>query len=473
MSVEIGAWLAAVTSALRHDAGLVGHELDDTRRRQVVDELGGAFAAYRSRVYDGGFTGVGSVSTAAIGELCEVATLHLDDTIRRNRRPDGLFHSYNLIEFSDDGSAAAVKHLHEMLEGQVAVLGAGVLTAPEQAEVVDALFGSDMYRSDQRSFMLYPARRPPSFMEKNLVDPDDVAGNPLLRSLVEAGDDAVLVLDADGRYRFSSDFTNAADLVAALDRLAGDPLWRDLVAEGRHSAVATYEKVFHHRAFTGRSGTMYGYEGIGSIYWHMVAKLLVAVQEAVVEARAAGEPAETVARLVDAYWRVRSGLGFNKTAVEYGAFPTDPYSHTPAHAGAQQPGMTGQVKEELLTRLLEVGVRVESGEILFDPVLLRADEFCDGAEGWPVIGVDGTSREIELSSGSLGLTLCQVPFVVTATPGDPGVEVVFTDGTKQRTAGLHIDRETSRAIFRRSGEIVRVTAAVPASIVALRRGLGD
>ena len=33
------------------------------------------------------------------------------------------------------------------------------------------------------------------------------------------------------------------------------------------------------QSFTGRSGAFYKYEGLGSIYWHMVSKLLVAVQE--------------------------------------------------------------------------------------------------------------------------------------------------------------------------------------------------
>ncbi len=38
----------------------------------------------------------------------------------------------------------------------------------------------------------------------------------------------------------------------------------------------------------------------------------------------------------------------------YGAIPTDPYSHTPGFAGAQQPGMTGPVKEDIC-RLGELG----------------------------------------------------------------------------------------------------------------------
>jgi hypothetical protein len=42
----------------------------------------------------------------------------------------------------------------------------------------------------------------------------------------------------------------------------------------------------------------------------------------------------------------RAVLGFNKTPALYGAFPTDPYSHTPWGAGARQPGMTGQVRDK-------------------------------------------------------------------------------------------------------------------------------
>ena len=43
--------------------------------------------------------------------------------------------------------------------------------------------------------------------------------------------------------------------------------------------LTIFEEVFNHKAFTGRSGTFFGYEGLGSIYWHMVSKLLLAVQE--------------------------------------------------------------------------------------------------------------------------------------------------------------------------------------------------
>ena len=43
-------------------------------------------------------------------------------------------------------------------------------------------------------------------------------------------------------------------------------------------------------------------------------------------------------------------------------------------AGAKQPGMTGQVKEEILTRRGELGISVKNGSLCFNPTLLRVDE---------------------------------------------------------------------------------------------------
>ena len=115
---------------------------------------------------------------------------------------------------------------------------------------------------------------------------------------------------------------------------------------------------FAHHAFTGRSDRFFMFEGLGSIYWHMVAKLAVAVQS---DASVAPIDPAAGGRLADIYHDIRDGLGFRKDARLQGAFPTDPYSHTPRHLGAQQPGMTGQVKEQVLTRFGELGVEVLDG----------------------------------------------------------------------------------------------------------------
>ncbi|HEY5650611.1 MAG TPA: hypothetical protein VIW46_04120, partial [Acidimicrobiia bacterium] len=459
MSTEVASWMRAVSSTLQRSADAAG--LDDRSRKKLMDDLGEAFGAYRSAIYESGFSGTTDVALGELIELCATSITHLDATIRANRRSDGLYHSYNVVRFTVHATAATVEHLFEMLEGQVAVLESGVLSPEERADVVSALFSSGMYRADQESFMLYPVRRLPSFLEKNVVPPEAIEENPLLRTLLDHGERSVVIVDDAGRFRFNPDFANRRDLEAALDVLERDRAWSDLVGEHRVATLEAYEQVFGHHGYTGRSGSMYGYEGIGSIYWHMVAKLLVAVQGSVLDAVEHGAPDETTGRLIDGYWRIRSGLGFNKTAEEFGAMPLDPYSHTPAHSGAQQPGMTGLVKEELLTRPLEVGVRVEGGEICFDPILLRDEELLATAETWPVYDLELEQYEIDLPERSLGMTVCQVPVVLTVSAGEPRVEVLFADGESREVPGMRLDAEISAKVFARSGEVVRIHAHLP------------
>jgi hypothetical protein len=244
---------------------------------------------------------------------------------------------------------------------------------------VDRLFESRLYTAGRRSFMLYPDRELPAFMDRNVVPETRVRAVPLLEALLEGGNRAILERDAGGVLRFNADFANAADVASALDRLEREPAWAEAVTRDRRAVLDVFESVFDHHAFTGRSGTMYGYEGLGCIYWHMVTKLLLAVQEMAARAEREAAPEPVRRRLAGGYERIRAGLGFEKTAAEYGAFPTDPYSHTPAHAGAQQPGMTGQVKEEILTRFGELGVEVEEGAVRFRPFLLGRTEFLEAA----------------------------------------------------------------------------------------------
>jgi hypothetical protein len=469
LSIEVAEWFDTVFAILSEDAATAVGGFTDEQRRGVMDGLGHAFSDYRTRVDASDHATRVSAQTRRIVEFCETAIGHLDSTIRLNRRPDGLYHSYNLVEFDADGSAAHLGHLYEMLEGQVAVLSSGFLTAEEKVGVIEALFASAMFRPDQRSFTLYPPRRPPSFLDKNVLPDTEVAKNPLLLALLESGDGSIVTRDVDGRYRFCAAFRNGSDLETALNRLADQDEWQSLVSANRTTTLDAYENLFRHHEYTGRSGSMYGYEGIGSIYWHMVAKLLVAVQEAVLEAQDEGASPATVRSLVDAYWRVRSGLGFNKTAPEYGAFPTDPYSHTPAHAGAQQPGMTGQVKEELLSRLLETGVRIVDGEIRFDPILLRTEDLVPSPEEWKVHTINGSWEMIVIPPHSLGMTLCQVPVIVTLSPDLPSIEVTFADGTRREIGGVQIDRETSGAIFERTGRVARVVARIPNDLARAQR----
>jgi hypothetical protein len=207
---------------------------------------------------------------------------------------------------------------------------------------------------------------------------------------------------------------------------------------------------------------MFAYEGLGCIYWHMVAKLLVAVQERIGAAVAAGAPAAALSRLAAHHAELRRGLGgLAKTPAEVGAFPLEPYSHTPARGGARQPGMTGQVKEEILTRAGELGLQVEGGRVAFRPWLLRDEEWLREPAALETFDVRGRPVRLGLEPGSLAFTLCQVP-VVYRRAGAAGarVRVVGADGAERVLPGDRLDAETSAAIFERTGAVARLEVDV-------------
>ena len=220
-----------------------------------------------------------------------------------------------------------------------------------------------------------------------------------------------------------------------------------------------FERLFDHQSFTGRSGTFFGYEGLGCIYWHMVSKLRLAAQETYFRALAAGAPQRLLKRLAECYYDICAGIGDYKTPEVYGAFPMDPYSHTPAQGGARQPGLTGQVKEDILCRFGELGVSVREGCIHFEPQLFRKDEFLSSPDTFAYFDVAGSARKLRLKTGTLAFTYCQVPVVYQLAP-KPSLTIVFADGRKQRQEALSLNRENSRAIFERTGIIQSVAAGV-------------
>jgi hypothetical protein len=94
-----------------------------------------------------------------------------------------------------------------------------------------------------------------------------------------------------------------------------------------------------------------------------------------------------------------------------GAFPCDPYSHTPRHRGAQQSGMTGAVKEEVLARWGELGVQVRAGKLRFAPRLLHLTEFEAGPDRFDYVDVNSRDRSWELPADSLAFTYCCTPVI--------------------------------------------------------------
>jgi hypothetical protein len=430
ISRPVAAWLEAIGAALAdHDPEVA--TTDPAVRRALLDALGTAGVQHRTGVADGFDPASVEVAREELAGVLADALAHVRASVRAGRRDDGLYHAYNLLSVPGPGSAE-VQHLPLMLEGQVAVLGATALRAEEVATLVERLFDSPLYRADQDSFVLYPVVERTSFLDRNRIPDDLVAAHPVLERLASDGRAGIVERDGDGGLHLRADLSNAVALEQALEAAA-------VPAADRATVHEVYEALFQHHAFTGRSGGMHGYEGIGSIYWHMVAKLLLAVQERAIEVEASGGDQAVLARLTAVYRRVRDGLGFRKDPASYGAFPTDCYSHTPAHAGAQQPGMTGQVKEEVLTRGGELGLRIAGGRLAWGRPLLPDAELwtdLDGARGFELT-VCGTTVRVE--SGEVD-----------------EVHVEHRDGSVEVAPGRTLDRVATDRVFGRSGEVTRV-----------------
>ncbi len=464
VGVEVEALLGEVGAVLARHVGGTVDGFDDASRRVVVDSLGAAGTAYREEVYAGLSGRTVVVEEGRIRSVLDTVERYVDSGLRANRRPDGLFHSYNVLHIAD--GRLEIRRLQEMLEGQVAVLSCGLLSPTECLEVLGALRSSALYRADQHSYLLYPDRELPSFLEKNTVTAEQAARCPLIERLVQSGDRSVILRDVEGVHRFAPGIHNARDVTAALD---GPGLREASVVVGerdRQELLAVFEEVFRHAEFTGRSGSFFAYEGLGSIYWHMVSKLLLAVQENLESAVARGEDPAVVDRLREVYEDVRTGLGYCKPPEVYGAFPVDPYSHTPSGRGARQPGMTGQVKEEVLTRLGELGLRVEAGGIVFRPVLLRAAEWTTVPSTFRYLDVRGVEQLVELPAGSLAFTFCQVPVVYrrAADADATEVSVELVDGRVERCAAERVPAGLSAEIFGRSGRVRAIRVAVTAGL---------
>ncbi len=397
--------------------------LSDQARRQYTDAAGMAGEAYRTAAY-AGFSGekVELESEHIRLFLARILTL-LDRSIASNRRPDGLYHAYNLIRF-EGTQALTISHLYEMLEGQVAILSSGYLSPAEAADLLDAMRASALYREDQRSYMLYPNRTLPAFFQKNTLTAEQ-ASSPLVQRLLNT---ALFTQDCEGEVHFNADFRNASFLEQALQGLS-------LSTEEKQQVLDLYEATFHHHAFTGRSGTFYKYEGLGCIYWHMVSKLLLAVGEII---ETAGADSADLVRLKAHYEAIQEGIGTHKSPAEYGSFPFDPYSHTPAHAGCQQPGMTGQVKEDIISRFRELGLRVADGALYIEPVLLREDEFCEG---------------------ELRFTYCAVPFTYRKS-SNRQIVLRLSNGETVALPDNCIPAEWAAHLFARDGVVAEVEVEV-------------
>ena len=454
VNVEVKDFYSQIFEILNQFTGMLATSFSDEQRRAMMNALGQAGSDYRWNYYSHGLSDkVAQLPIADLISFLDLAQKYVEHSLRANKRSDNLYHAYNVLSLGD--KTASVNYLYEMLEGQAAILSSGLLSGEESLALLKSLRHSQLYRPDQHSYILYPDRKLAGFLEKNSMTPEHVGGLALVSELVKSNDKTLVVRDEQGNYHFSGHIRNAKDVVRALDALKSQPRYADLAKAEAEKIEGLFEKVFRHAEFTGRSGTFFAYEGLGSIYWHMVSKLLLSVQETILRTR--NEP--SLVGLMDKYTDIRKGLSFNKTPDIYGAFPTDPYSHTPKGQGARQPGMTGLVKEEILTRQVELGFFIDQGALTFDFLLLKEGEFLAETTSFTYFGIDGNQQQIDLSAGSLAYLICQVP-VTLQISNENCIILHFANGSTQQIDGHVLDAVNSRHIFQRDGVVRRVFVSI-------------
>jgi len=451
ISTELKQLLSEISDTFAHFQFIVKNSFNDNQRRAMLDELGKAGSDFRWNLYENGFSGeFQSISKVELIQFLDLTQSYIEQSLRANKREDGLYHAYNILHFEND--TAMIGRMYEMLEGQVSILSSGLLSAEESLELLDGLRNGRLFSPERHTYILYPDRILPSVLEKNRLAEEQLKGLRLPEALSQAQDKTLLIRDVEGDYHFSGNIRNGKDIQKALQELASQPQYTDLVSKEGKQIADLFEHIFRHSEFTGRSGTFFAYEGLGSVYWHMVSKLLLAAQETTVRF----QDSPLASHLREKYYDIRSGLGFNKSPADFGAFPTDPYSHTPKGQGARQPGMTGVVKEELLTRWAEVGLAIKDGCLIFKPFLVDEKELVSESGNFKYIDIQGMEKQIDLPVGSLAFTICQVPVIVKLGAVDQ-IEVLFNDRSQKLISANKLDMELSSHIFTRDGVVNQLT----------------
>jgi len=447
ISAEVADWMNEVQQVLPININI----LSPSDRFKAMDALGRTACRYRKNLYDHGLVKESvTLKTIDFVEFCTLSCKAIQSTLQQAVRKDGLVHSYTVLHPPSDQSVE-IETLQLMLEGQVAILASGNLDTQNALKLLDAMKDSSLYSNYHNSYLLYADKKLPRFSQRNHVPPNDVVRLSLVRKLTRNGDSRLLVRNSRGYYYFHPNLVNAVKLENLLDLLQAEG--HRVTTQERSSILALYEKTFKHSSFTGRSGRFFKYEGLGCIYWHMVSKLLLAVQSTFWKAIETHAPVNLRKAISRHYYEIRNSLGGSQSPAKYGAFPQDAYSHTPGWGGAQQPGLTGQVKEDILCRWGELGIRISNGCLSIHPALLRKTEFCHKREEFRWFNIDSEQQSCQVNAGSLAFTYCQVLFVyhISETP-----LLKIQGKMSSERSELALSDKESTALFDRTGTITRL-----------------
>ena len=123
--------------------------------------------------------------------------------------------------------------------------------------------------------------------------------------------------------------------------------------------------------------------------------------------------------------------------------------------------MTGQVKEDVLSRFTELGVRIEAGSLRFDPVLFEPDEFLDEPADFTFENLNNQTETQVLYPGQFGFTFCQTPIIYQQSD-EKQLLIHWNDKQPTRRAKLQLTYDETQELFVRNGSIEKIEVFFPA-----------
>ena len=124
--------------------------------------------------------------------------------------------------------------------------------------------------------------------------------------------------------------------------------------------------------------------------------------------------------------------------------------------------MTGQVKEEILTRFGELGCFVKKGEIHFNPKLLRTSEFLVKTENFFYTNTNNKDCQIKVEKNQLAFTYCQVAIIYELSKRDKWlIEYFEKSGKIKKIENNTLNFKLSKQIFERKNNIEFLKLYIP------------
>ena len=184
ISSEVLLWFHEVDEEITKNINISHTLCSDKERMNYVSGLGEIFENYREKIYSSGFSNFEKLSLNKLDSFLSKICNQFNETILDNRKDNGLFDAYNTINIDSKNQSIDIKKLDLMLEGQVAGLSCESQKPYSTTSTLKSLFSSNLYRADMKSFILYPEKKITPFLNKNIIDPDQLKKSILLRKMV-------------------------------------------------------------------------------------------------------------------------------------------------------------------------------------------------------------------------------------------------------------------------------------------------